>query len=105
MHGSVAKEYAGRLDTVVTEPEFIEFTLPGVNKSSALAALAKHLHVSQAQTLAFGDGNNDVAMLKWAGLGIAMDHAKEGAKGAADVVAAAGDPATSFARAVDAVFA
>ena len=97
--------WAGRLDTVVTEPEFIEFTMPGVNKSSALAALAKRLGIAREETLAFGDGNNDVAMLKWAGLGVAMDHAKAAAKEGADLVAPAGDPATSFARAVDGVLA
>jgi Cof subfamily protein (haloacid dehalogenase superfamily) len=101
--GQVSAGWRGRLDAVVTEPEFIEFTMPGVNKSSALAALAKRLGIAREQVLAFGDGNNDVAMLEWAGLGVAMDHAKESAKGAADLVAAAGDPETSFARGVEEV--
>jgi Cof subfamily protein (haloacid dehalogenase superfamily) len=105
LQSQVALEYAHRLDTVNTEPEFLEFTLPGVNKSSALAALAAHLGIPQQQTLAFGDGNNDVAMLRWAGLGVAMDHAKAAAKSAADLIAPPGDPETSFARAIDAIFA
>ena len=103
MREEVQRAWAGRLDTVVTEPEFIEFTMPGVNKSSALTALTKRLGVSREQVLAFGDGNNDVAMLRWAGLGVAMDHAKESARKAADLVAPRGDPETSFARAVEVV--
>ena len=105
MQEETRRAWTGRLDTVVTEPEFIEFTMPGVNKSSALAALAKRLGIAREQVLAFGDGNNDVAMLEWAGLGVAMDHAKAAAKEAADLVAPAGDPGTSFARAVEAVLA
>ncbi|MGN6368030.1 MAG: Cof-type HAD-IIB family hydrolase [Phycisphaerae bacterium] len=102
--GRVSAAWRGRLDTVVTEPEFIEFTMPGVNKSSALAALAKRMGIAREQVLAFGDGNNDVAMLEWAGLGVAMDHGKDSAKGVADLVVPAGDAETSFARGVEAVF-
>jgi Cof subfamily protein (haloacid dehalogenase superfamily) len=104
-HEGVRAEFAGRLDLVVTEPEFMEFTMPGVNKASALAALSKRLGIAREQTLAFGDGNNDVAMLEWAGLGVAMDHAKELAKKAADRVVVSEDPATSFARGVEMVLA
>ena len=53
--------------------------------------------------LAFGDGNNDAAMLAWAGLGVAMPHASEAALAAADRVAPAGNPETALARAVEMV--
>jgi Cof subfamily protein (haloacid dehalogenase superfamily) len=97
-------KYAGRADTVITEPMFLEFTRHGVHKASALVALSKYLGIEQREVVAFGDGNNDVAMLKWAGLGVAMHHARASAKEAADMVASDGDPETSFARAVAAMF-
>ena len=68
-----------------------------------LAAVAKHYAIEQSHTLAFGDGNNDVPMLGWAGLGIAMSHASENAKRAAKRVAPPGNPETSLARAVEAL--
>lgn len=50
-----------------------------------------------------GDGNNDVEMLNWAGLGVAMSDARPSAKAAAAIVASPGDPKTSLARAAAAV--
>jgi Cof subfamily protein (haloacid dehalogenase superfamily) len=99
------EKYAGHADTVVTEPILLEFNAVGVNKAAALAALAQHLAIPRHQVAAFGDGNNDVAMLLWAGLGVAMSHGKASAKAAADVVAPPGQPETSFARGVAAVLA
>jgi hydroxymethylpyrimidine pyrophosphatase-like HAD family hydrolase len=53
--------------------------------------------------VAFGDGNNDAAMLAWAGLGVAMPHAAPSALAAADLIAPEGDPETALARAVELV--
>ena len=50
--------------------------------------------------VAFGDGNNDAAMLAWAGMGVAMPHASAAALAAADRVAPEGDLETALARAV-----
>ena len=43
-------------------------------KDSALSWLAKHLEISKDQVVAFGDNMNDVSMLRWAGLGVAMGN-------------------------------
>jgi len=83
-----------------TDPPYLEFSAPNVTKATALAAVARELGVAQADTLAFGDGNNDAAMLAWAGLGVAMPHASPAALAAADWVGPDGDPETAFARAV-----
>ena len=97
-------EYAGRLEILITDPEYVEFMAEGVSKSIGLTAVANHYGILQAQTLAFGDGNNDITMLRWAGKGIAMDHGRASAIAAADLVAPSGDPETSFARAVAMLF-
>lgn len=95
-----ARAYAGRLSVTETDPGYLEFSAAGIDKSVALAEVAARLDVAPEQVAAFGDGNNDAAMLAWAGLGIAMSHARPSAQAAADLVAPAGDPESSLSRAV-----
>jgi len=92
--------YAGTLTVTPTDPPYLEFYDARASKASALAVVAERLGVTREQVLAFGDGNNDAPMLAWAGLGVAMDHAKPAAREAARLVAPAGDPESSLARAV-----
>lgn len=100
MFPSVNARYRGRLETLISEPEYIEFMAHGVTKAAGIAAVAERYGIDRTEVLAFGDGNNDVAMLAWAGLGIAMPHGQRSAQEAADRVAPPGDPETRFARAV-----
>lgn len=95
--------YHGLAEAVITDPEYLEFMALGVTKSLGVASVAAKYGIPQEQTLAFGDGNNDVTMLEWAGMGVAMDHGRASAKSAADLVAPVGDPAASFARGVELV--
>jgi hydroxymethylpyrimidine pyrophosphatase-like HAD family hydrolase len=92
--------HEARLAVLRTDPPYLEFTAANVNKATALAAVAESLGASRAETVAFGDGNNDAAMLAWAGLGVAMPHAAPSARAAADRVGPDGDPETALARAV-----
>lgn len=59
---------------------------PGVTKGSALEELRQELGISAEDTLAIGDGTNDLEMLKWAALGIAMGQAPATVQAAADEV-------------------
>lgn len=90
-----------RFHAVITEPELLELLPPGTNKASAAEAVATKLGVLPSQTLAFGDGNNDVELLAWAGDSYAMAHGREAAKLAAKHVCPPGPPETAFARAVN----
>ena len=59
-------------------PNFCEILHPFAGKHKALEWLAKLYGVSREQTIAFGNGYNDVDMLKWAGMGIGVkDSVKE----------------------------
>ena len=89
------------LHIIITDPEYLEFMAPGVNKAAGLMHVAERLGISALECVAFGDGNNDVEMLQWAGLGVAMPHARAGAQAAADFIGPDGNPETAFARAVD----
>jgi Cof subfamily protein (haloacid dehalogenase superfamily) len=65
---------------------YLDVTALDANKGSALASLAELLGVPLAQTAAIGDGGNDVAMFRRAGLSIAMGQAEEGVRTHADHV-------------------
>ena len=65
----------------------VEINQIHANKGEALLALASHLGCAPEQTIAFGDGLNDLSMLKAAGIGVAMDNACNEAKESADWIA------------------
>lgn len=64
----------------------IEINPVGIHKAFGLEYVCQRLHIDRRQVIAIGDGLNDVAMLKWAGLGIAMANATDEVKAAADMV-------------------
>lgn len=94
------REFGARATVIPTDPPYLEFAAPNTNKSMGLIAITERLGIKPEQVLAFGDGMNDVEMLSWAGLGIAMSHARDAAKQAARMVAPAGDHNSSLARAI-----
>jgi len=65
---------------------WLDLTPPGVSKASALEALRRQLGVYPDHTLAVGDGNNDIEMLKWAGRSAAMGNALDRVREVADRV-------------------
>ena len=64
----------------------IEINPAGVNKGSALTALAASLGIPMSQVMAIGDNDNDISMLRAAGYGVAMGNATPSAMEAADWV-------------------
>jgi Cof subfamily protein (haloacid dehalogenase superfamily) len=67
-------------------PFFLEFASPEVTKASGLTFVAEHLGLSRERTVAFGDGENDVELLEWAGYGVAVANAHQRALAVADYV-------------------
>jgi 5-amino-6-(5-phospho-D-ribitylamino)uracil phosphatase len=65
---------------------WLDIAPDGVNKATALAEVAAGFGVPAADVLAFGDGRNDIEMLRWAGRGVAMGDAPDEVKVAADDV-------------------
>lgn len=66
----------------------IDLIQPGVHKGSALARLGAALDIDPADMIAFGDGGNDVEMLRYVGCGVAMANAPEHVRAHADAVTA-----------------
>lgn len=69
-------------------PNNVEINASDATKGAALLGLCKALSIDPAETLAFGDGLNDIPMLRAAGVGVAMGNAVEAVKAAADRVTA-----------------
>ncbi|MCI9176159.1 MAG: HAD family phosphatase [Lachnospiraceae bacterium] len=69
----------------------LEFTLAGITKAKGLSLLCRHLNISVKETIACGDSENDLDIIKAAGLGIAMANAPEDIRGQADAVTLSND--------------
>ena len=86
----VQKVIAGKLPeglTVVqTAPFYLEVIPREINKGEGLKKVCELLGVPVEETIAFGDAENDIPMLKAAGMGVAMGNADENTKAAADCV-------------------
>jgi hydroxymethylpyrimidine pyrophosphatase-like HAD family hydrolase len=65
---------------------WLDLSPGGVSKGTALEALRRSLGVEPFSTVAIGDGNNDLEMLRWAARGVAMGHAGDAVRAAADEV-------------------
>ena len=84
-------EFGDTLYITKTEDEYLEFMDPSVNKGRALAEVAGRLDLTAAECAAFGDSFNDLSMLEWAGLGVAMGNARPELKAVANLIAPAAD--------------
>ena len=77
----------GSLKVFRSLENLIEITGANVSKGHALATLAAHYGLVQSEVMAIGDQDNDVDMIIWAGIGVAMGDASPNAKAAADYIA------------------
>ncbi len=67
-------------------PAFTDIVTDGNSKAMGMDAICRHFGIPQEETLAFGDGANDIEMLQWAGIGVAMGNADDHVKQFADLV-------------------
>ncbi len=84
---SVCEELAALglpMEIIASSPHSIEILPQGTDKGKALEAVSEHLSIPLSRMIAFGDWDNDIGMLKTAGLGICMANGSGGAKAAAD---------------------
>jgi Cof subfamily protein (haloacid dehalogenase superfamily) len=90
---AVAHRSVGELGTLThsSSDGLLEISAVGVSKASALATLAEEHSIDAADAVAFGDMPNDLPMLAWAGLGIAVANAHPEVLAAADEVVGSND--------------
>lgn len=72
-------------------PYFLEFTNKEVDKGLGLKRLGEHLGIKQDEIIACGDAGNDLSMVKYAGLGVAMGNATDEVKEAANFITTSND--------------
>jgi hypothetical protein len=79
--------FGERLTVLRSHELFTEVTSPNASKGNALAFLAERYGIARAETIAVGDSDNDISMIRWAGLGVAMGNAAPEVIAVADRVA------------------
>jgi len=86
LEARMVEHFDGRMYISKSLPYFLEFASPDVTKGSGLAFVAEHLGFAQERTVAFGDGENDLPLLEWAGYAVAVENANERVLAIADYV-------------------
>ena len=81
----------GGLSVYRSEAYFIEIMPENIDKAVSLEKLCAYAGVKREELAACGDGYNDMPMIRYAGLGIAMANAKDPVKEAADVITLSND--------------
>lgn len=83
---NLPKEVYDKYTVVRSTPYFLEFLNKAVNKGTGVELLAKHLGVKQEEIMTFGDAGNDLDMIVYAGMGVAMANAFKEVKEAANYI-------------------
>lgn len=80
------EHFGQRISVSRSEPFFIELVPKGIDKAASLERLCELLHCTKDDMIACGDGFNDLSMIRYAGIGVAMENAQEPVKEAADYI-------------------
>jgi len=79
--------FDGRLFIAKSLPFFLELAHPDVSKGTGLQFVADRLGFTREETIAFGDGENDLELIDWAGYSVAVENAHPVVKARADLIA------------------
>jgi len=82
----VVKQTADKVEYGRWTNEFADITPQGVTKQRGIDVICQHFGIKREETMGFGDGGNDISMLRHTGIGVAMGNAVDAAKEVADYV-------------------
>lgn len=82
----VPKEFASDYTLLRSQPFYLEVLNPLASKGKAVAALAEQLELTPDQVMCIGDNENDMDMIEYAGIGVAMGNAVDSVKAIADYI-------------------
>ena len=82
----LVEKLGDRMDIFRSAPFFLELVPKGIDKAKSLTRLLTKINLTPADMIAFGDGYNDLSMLKLAGMGVAMENAAPEVRAEADYV-------------------
>lgn len=80
------QRFGDRISVSRSEPFFIELVPKGIDKAASLQTLCDQKGISPQDMIACGDGFNDISMIKFAGVGVAMANGQEPVRKAADYI-------------------
>ena len=80
-----------KLSVYRSDPYFIEIVPKGIDKATSLEKMLPTIGISRENCVACGDGFNDIGMIKFAGIGVAMGNAQQVVKDVADVITLTND--------------
>lgn len=83
--------YGNIVSVYRSEPFFIEIMPKGVDKASSLERMLSAVGIKRENAVCCGDGFNDMTMIRYAGVGVAMANAQEKVKKAADYITTSND--------------
>ena len=81
-------QFKGKLDVTSSKDNFLELMEPGINKWEAVKSVAASYGVKPEEIMCIGDSNNDISMIKNAGIGVAVANAKDSVKEHAKIITA-----------------
>ena len=93
-----------RMDIFRSAPFFLELVPKGIDKAKSLLRLLSKINLTPADMIAFGDGYNDLSMLKLAGMGVAMQNAAPEVRAEADYITLSNDQVLSVPTLYHALF-
>lgn len=86
VYKDMSKPFTDRLSMMFTANFYYEYTAKGIDKGNALKIALDKLNIKPEECIAFGDAENDIPMLKLAGIGVAMKNGQDCVKEIADEV-------------------
>ncbi len=78
--------FKDRLSCMFTAEFYFEFTANGIDKAKALDTVLKPMGINKDEIISFGDGQNDLSIIRYAGIGVAMENAVDELKASADEI-------------------
>ena len=85
------ERFGSQLNVFRSDPYYVELLPKYIDKGVAVDKLAKHLDIAKDKVICVGDSNNDLPMLRYAGLGVAMGNAAKEIQEQADYVTGTND--------------
>ncbi|GGC91720.1 Cof-type HAD-IIB family hydrolase [Enterococcus wangshanyuanii] len=82
----IPSEFYEKYEVIKTRSNLLEFMPKGITKAYGISLLAKDLNIKQEEIMTIGDEENDLPMIEYAGLGVAMENAVPRVKELADVI-------------------
>jgi Cof subfamily protein (haloacid dehalogenase superfamily) len=86
LNRELQEKFGPTLYITKSKPNYLEFMHPEATKGHSLKALAQKFGIHREEIMAFGDSYNDIDMLEFAGMGVAMGNAPEDVKKSADYI-------------------